>query len=230
MTKWMLATLAVAVLAAGCRGTEWAASTTSPATDNGSQTAGGTSAAAAQPAPAVPDYRDVTLPEGTTLALEMKSAVASDTSHVEDPVRATLHKPVTIAGHEVLPPGTAVVGAVTSAAKSGRVTGRAQVAFRFTALDYDGTRYDMKTASITRKAEATKGEDATKIGIGAGAGAVMGAIFGGGGGAAKGAAVGGAAGTGLVLATKGKEVHLGPGANVATRLTAPLTIRIRDRG
>ena len=76
-------------------------------------------------------------------------------------------------------------------------------------------------------AEATKGEDAKKIGIGAGAGAAVGALLGGGSGAAKGAVIGGAAGTGAVLATKGKEVRLGPGANVTSRLTAPLTIRVK---
>jgi hypothetical protein len=31
-----------------------------------------------------------------------------------------------------------------------------------------------------------------------------------------------------VLATKGKEVHLGPGAGITTRLTAPITVRIRS--
>ncbi|MGH9350356.1 MAG: hypothetical protein ACRD26_24160 [Vicinamibacterales bacterium] len=55
----------------------------------------------------------------------------------------------------------------------------------------------------------------------------MGAILGGGSGAAKGAAIGGAGGTGLVLATRGNEVRLGPGADVTTKLTAPLTVRVK---
>ena len=38
---------------------------------------------------------------------------------------------------------------------------------------------------------------------------------------AKGAAVGGGAGTGVVLATKGKEIRLAPEADVTTTLTAP---------
>ena len=67
-----------------------------------------------------------------------------------------------------------------------------------------------------------------KIGIGAGAGAAIGAILGGGDGAAKGAAIGGAGGTGVVLATRGDEVRRGPGADVTTRLTAPLTVRSQD--
>jgi hypothetical protein len=54
----------------------------------------------------------------------------------------------------------------------------------------------VRTASITHQAEPTKKKDATKVAIGAGAGAALGAILGGGSGAAKGAAIGGGAGTG----------------------------------
>ena len=46
-------------------------------------------------------------------------------------------------------------------------------------------------------------------------------------GAAKGAAIGGGAGTGVVLATKGKEIRLAPGADVTSQLSAPLTVRVR---
>jgi hypothetical protein len=65
--------------------------------------------------------------------------------------------------------------------------------------------------------------------VGAGAGAVIGAVVGGKSGAAKGAAIGGAAGTGVVMATRGKEVRLEPGTDVSTRLAAPLTIRVAVR-
>ena len=88
-------------------------------------------------------------------------------------------------------------------------------------------RDSINTELFSRQASATKGEDATKIGIGAGAGAAIGAILGGKKGAAEGAAVGGGAGTGVVLATKGDEVRLASGADVTTRLTAPLTVRVR---
>ena len=183
--------------------------------------------AAAPSAPKAPSYREVTIPSGTTLALDLASSLASDTSKAEDTVRATLREGITVDGREVLPAGTAVVGSVTDAERSGRVKGRARIAFRFTSLEHAGSRYDIETQPISLVAESTKGEDATKIGIGAGAGAAIGAILGGGDGAAKGAAIGGAGGTGVVLATRGKEVKLGSGANVTTKLTAPLTVRVR---
>ena len=190
---------------------------------------GATAETAAAPAkPPAPQYREVTLPEGTTLPLRLRSAVASDTSKVEEPVRAELREAVVVNGATVLPSGTEVTGVVTQVERSGRVKGRARIAYRFDSLTHDGERYDVAAAPLAHEAEATKGEDATKIAIGAGAGAAIGAILGGGDGAAKGAAIGGAAGTGTVLATRGEEVRLGPGAAVTTRLTAPLTVRIKN--
>lgn len=178
-------------------------------------------------AAAVPEAREVTLPAGTTLRLELQSAVASDTSRPEDAVRARLRQAVVVDGATVLPAGAELNGVVTAAEQSGRVKGLARVAYRFDTLRVDGERYDIRTAPLSHQAEATKGEDAAKIAVGAGAGAVVGALLGGGDGAAKGAAIGGAGGTGVVLATRGQEVRLGPGAQVTTRLTEPLTLRLR---
>lgn len=176
---------------------------------------------------AVPVYREFILPVGTTLPVEMTTTVASDVSEVEDTVRATLRHAVTVDGQEVLPTGTELAGHVTEAERSGRVKGRARVGFRFTSLRYDDERMPVRTDPIAQEAEATKGEDATKIGIGAGAGAVIGVVVGGKSGAAKGAAIGGAAGTGAVMATRGKEVRLEPGTDISVRLASPLAIRVR---
>jgi len=48
-----------------------------------------------------PDLREVTIPAGTTLRLKLQSAVASDTSQVEDTVRAELRQAVSIDGKPV---------------------------------------------------------------------------------------------------------------------------------
>jgi len=194
------------------------------------------SSAAAKPASTppsaaapAPEYREVTLPAGTVLPVELSTAVASDTSHVEDAVRGTLRRAVTVGGVHALPAGTVVTGVVTAAERSARVKGRARVAFRFTAIDPpgDAQRMSMRTDTVSRLAEATKKQDAYKIGGGAAGGAIVGGILGGGDGAAKGAAIGGAAGTGVVLSTRGKEIRLAPGTPVSVRLAAPLTVRVR---
>ena len=225
MKNFSLVIVTVAALSAGCSGTD----APLDAAGEPASTEGGAAKVVKKAAAAVgiPTYREVTLPAGTTLPLELNSTVASDTSNVEDSVRASLRSAVIANGRQVLPAGTEVVGEVTNAERSGRVKGRAQIAFRFTSLDYAGDRYDISTESVSRMAAATKGQDAAKIGVGAAAGAAVGAIMGGGDGAAKGAAIGGAGGTGVVLATRGKEVRLGPGADVNTKLTAPLTLRVK---
>lgn len=217
--KW-LGVLAIASVCGACGGS----SAEDPATVDPALTATGDPAA---PAPAAPAFREVTLPAGTALRLELRSAVASDTSSVEDAVSASLREAVVVDGREVIPAGADLAGNVTDVERAGRVKGRARVAYRFNSIEAGGERYDINTAPLVHEAEATKSEDATKIAIGAGAGAAIGAILGGGDGAAKGAAIGGGAGTGAVLATRGKEIRLGPGADVTTRLAAPLTVRIR---
>jgi hypothetical protein len=175
------------------------------------------------------EYRDVVLPAGTTLKVALTSPVASDRSKVEDQVRATVSEPVIVDRHVVLPRGTQVVGYITDIERSGRVKGRARVAIRFNKLVLDGDEYIFRSEPIHLVADATKGEDATKIGIGAGAGAAIGAILDGASGARKGAVLGGAAGTGTVLATRGEEVKLDSGDTLDTRLTRALRVRVPVR-
>jgi hypothetical protein len=172
-------------------------------------------------------YREVTIPAGTSLPMSLTSSVASDTSAIEDAVTAELTRAILVNGREVVPVGARVTGSVTSVADAGRVKGRGEIAMRFTTVRVAGDQYALRSALVSRQADATKGEDATKIGIGAGAGAAIGALLGGSKGAAEGAAIGGGAGTGVVLATKGKSIHLRPGDDVSTQLTAPLTIRVQ---
>lgn len=175
-----------------------------------------------------PEYRELTVPAGTVLALALTTPVASDTSNVEDAVRATLRTALRVDGIQAVPAGTAVLGHVTSAERSAKVKGRASIAFRFNQIDLpgDGGRQSISTGTVSRLAPATKKKDATKIGVGAGAGAVLGGILGGGDGAAKGAAIGGGAGTAVVLSTRGQEVRMAAGAPVSVKLTAPLTVRV----
>ena len=215
--------LAFAVVVAGfCAGCGGGSTTEAPASGESTSTPG---ASAPAPAP-VPVVREFTIPDGTSLRLDLVTPLASDASKVEDTVRATLREAVAVDGTTVLPVGTEVTGSVTEAEGSGRVKGLARLGFRFNALRAGKERYEIQTAPIAVEAEATKKEDAKKIGIGAGIGAAVGAIAGGASGAAKGAAIGAGGGTGVVLATKGKEVRLGAGANVTAKLTAPLKVQL----
>ena len=125
MSKWLCA-LTLAAFCAACGG-----SNTDPAAGNTTEEGASTSAAEKEAKPDLPTYREVTIPSGTTLRLDLKSAVSSDASKVEDTVRATLRQAVAVDGQPVLPAGTELVGTVTDVARSGRVKGVARVAYRF---------------------------------------------------------------------------------------------------
>jgi hypothetical protein len=171
--------------------------------------------------------REVTIPAGTVLPVDLETSVGSDISRVEQAVTGRLRSAVTVGGAQVLPAGTVVTGHVTAAQRPGKVKGRGLIAMRFTRLDTPGEGTTaISTATISRQAPATKQKDAMKIGAPAAAGAIIGGIVGGGDGAAKGAVIGGGAGTAYVLSTRGKEVRLGKGADLSVKLTAPVTVRL----
>jgi hypothetical protein len=174
--------------------------------------------------------KEITIPAGTHLPIVLDTNIGSDTSRVEEPVSAHLQMRLVIDGRTVLPVGTEVTGVVTDAKRSGKVKGRAHVAFRFEWLEATGgvsERYRIHTEAVARTAEATKGKDALEIGGGAAGGALVGALIGGGKGAAIGAAAGGGAGTAIVLSTSGKEIHLNRGAVLRLRLIEPVAVRVR---
>ena len=190
---------------------------TSPAAAGSAASASGTAGA----------EREITIPAGTVLPIDLETSVGSDISRAEQPVQGRLRHAVMLHGVQVLAAGTPVSGHVTTAQRPGKVKGRGLIAMRFTELDTPGrgtTR--ISSATIGRLAPATKQKDALQILAPATGGAVIGRIVGGKSGAAKGAVIGGAAGTGYVLSTRGKEVRLGKGADLSVRLTAPVTVRI----
>ena len=199
-----------------------------PATSAADKTPSATSAdASAAPSSSPAAYREVTLPAGTVLPVDLQTAVGSDISRVEQSVEGRLRTAVRSNGVEVLPAGTGISGYVTQAQRPGRVKGRGLIALRFTRIDTPGEGTSkISTAQISRMAPATKEKDALTIVAPAAAGAVIGRVAGGKDAAAKGAVIGGAAGTGYVLSTRGKEVRLAKGANLSVKLTAPLTVRV----
>jgi hypothetical protein len=174
--------------------------------------------------------RAVTLPAGTRLPIVLDTSVASHTSRVEQSIAGHLSRDVAVNGVVVVPAGSEVLGAVTSARRSGRVKGRAFIGIRFTTLVPKGSRerYRIQTAAIGRMAPATKEDDAIKIGAPAAGGALIGALVGGKKGALIGAGVGGGAGTAVVLTTRGKEVGIARGTPLMLRLGSPVAVRVGE--
>lgn len=174
-------------------------------------------------------FRQVTVPAGTVLRLRLTRGFGSD-SRLEAPVSATLVNPIVVDGRTALRQGSVASGYVAEATRPGRVKGRGRVAVRFTRITPAGLeeRYSMQTRSWVAVAPATKKKDALTIGAPAAGGAVVGGIVGGKKGAGIGALAGGGAGTAVVLSTRGKDVHIGPGTTLAIRLVAPLTVSVPE--
>jgi len=175
-------------------------------------------------APAAAAYADVRLPEGTVLPVIFETTVSSATSSAEDKVLAKVREDVHVGGKVVVPAGSELRGHVLTARRSGKVKGQAYVSLRFTELSVGGKTYAVSTATVSKLAPKTHGKDAKVIGGSAAAGALVGAVADGGKGAAIGALVGGSAGTGVVLATRGQEVHLPAGTRWRVRLAKPLEL------
>jgi hypothetical protein len=186
-----------------------------------SGTTGGARTATNQPsAPST----TVVLPEGTVLVVRTTSTLSTKTQESGQTFSASLQQPLMLGGREIAPKGADVEGRIVDADEGGRVKGVASLTVGLTGLEVGGKSLDIATNTVTREAGTTKQEDATKVAIGSGVGAVIGAIAGGGKGAAIGAAAGGGAGTGVVLATRGDPAVI-PSESVLTfALRAPLTI------
>lgn len=197
--------LSSAVLLAGCQG-----SSDSSSVNEDERSVGILSALRPEP---------ITIPDGATLSLTLETALSSAASTSGDFVVARLAEGVRVGERVVAPAGSEVRGRVTAAVPSGRVKTRARLAFAFDTLVLEGKEHSIGTGPIDITAGSTHKKDAATIGIGAGAGALIGAIAKGGKGAAVGTLIGGAAGTGVVLTNTGNEIRLGTGTRVTVRLT-----------
>jgi len=167
----------------------------------------------------VPKPNPITVPAGATLPLVLETAISSDTSRSGDVIVARLAEDIRVGEKVVFPAGSEVRGRVTAAVPSGRVKTRARLAFNFDTLVVKSREHSIGTGSLDITADDTHKKDAATVGIGAGAGAIVGAIVDGKKGAGIGALIGGATGTGVALTNTGKEVELGSGTRVTVRLT-----------
>ena len=111
------------------------------------------------------------------------------------------------------------------AVPEGRFKGGAVLRMALDSVTIDGTRYDLRTTSITRVLKGKGKRTGVLVGGGAGVGALIGGLAGGGKGAAIGALAGGGAGTAGSAYTGNKEIVLPAESAVAFTLKSPLRIR-----
>ena len=135
--------------------------------------------------------------------------------------------------------GAIVEGYITGVNRSGKVSGRSQVTFNFERIrlsngrvyDFNGflksvTDENGKVVKVDTEGTAQGDNQTTETvkrgGIGAGIGAIIGAIAGGGKGAAIGAIIGGGAGAGSVIVQGKDDIQLKPGSTITVQTSSPV--------
>ncbi len=172
------------------------------------------------------------VPNGTQITGTLDNDIDTKASQNNDRFRLTVQSPNQFRG-------AVIEGYLSGIDRSGRVSGRSEVTFNFTTIRLrNGQNYDFagflqsvtdengKTIRIDEEGTA-KGDSQTKEaikrgGIGAGIGALIGAIAGGGKGAAIGAVIGGGAGAGSVVLQGKEDLKLKTGSQVTVQSSSPL--------
>jgi hypothetical protein len=151
------------------------------------------------------------IPAGTHVTVRNGSEISSGSAHAGQTWQGTLAKDIVVNGTRVARTGDEVTGKITSAKSSGRLHAPGQLALRLTSIGGQA----VSSSAYYRKGKSHTKSNATKIGGGAAAGAVIGALAGGGKGAAIGTMAGAGAGTGVAAAT-GKQEAVIPAESVMT--------------
>mgnify|MGYP001217597129 CR=1 FL=1 len=172
--------------------------------------------------PPAPAARGEELQPGLEFDVRLDERLSSKSARVEDRLTATTVAQVYRGDRVVIPAGATVRGVVLSVNKAGRVDRTGKLSLAFDRVTVDGRGYPMHATVVQALEGGGYGQDARKIGTGAGLGAVLGGLLGGVRGALAGIVIGGG---GVVAATEGQDVTLAAGAILRLRLESPLSLR-----
>ncbi len=179
-----------------------------------------------------PRIGEFVVPNGVVLIALLDSEINTKASQNNDRFKMTVQSPMEYRG-------AVIEGYITGVGRSGQVSGRPNVTFNFERITLrDGKAYDFggnlkgikdqagKDVKIdaegTAKGDSQTKETAKRGGIGAGLGAIIGAIAGGGKGAVLGAIIGGGAGAGSVAIMGRDDIRLMPGSTITVESSSPI--------
>ena len=173
---------------------------------------------------------DLYIPNGTRLTAVLRNRIATNQSYSGDVFTMEVTSPSQYTG-------AIISGRLTDVARSGRVSGRANLSMDFESIQYRNRTYgfagiidsareaDGDIININNEGNVRDGNQTTRTvtraGIGAAIGALIGAIAGGGQGAAIGAGVGAGAGAGSVLVQGRDNLQLESGTEFQITATGP---------
>lgn len=171
------------------------------------------------------------VPSGTSLTLRLNDRLGTENSKVGDRFTATVASDLRAQdGSVVVPSGAVVHGTVTGLKESDNASEQAAIRLDFERININGRDYPFEArieqADVQRSGES-RDETLKKAGIGAAAGAVLGAIIGDGdlGKIVGGAAIGAAAGTIVSLGLGDVSAELPAGTEMRVSTTNTITLR-----
>ncbi len=179
-----------------------------------------------------PRVGEFLIPNGTIVTASLENLIDTKVSQNNDRFKLTVQSPMEYRG-------AVIEGYITGVGRSGRVSGSSNITFNFESITLrDGKRYDFagslqgikdqygKAVKVdtegTAKSDSQTKETAKRGGLGAGVGAIIGAIAGGGKGAVLGAIIGGGAGAGSVIATGREDLKLLQGSTLTIQSSSPV--------
>ena len=161
------------------------------------------------------------IPVGQQLDVRMQSRLSSETAVVEDRFEATTLIDLYEGNRLLVPAGSLMRGVVSAVEKSGRLDRRGSLMLTFDQLTVRGVAYPVRAAvTQTIQTEGVKRE-LSKVGVGAGMGAIIGGIIAGPQGAAAGVFIGAG---GALAAIPGKDVDLPSGAILRVRFDTAVVV------
>jgi hypothetical protein len=174
----------------------------------------------------VPPPRVFIFAAGTSVRVQLLDDIDSKVNRAGQTFRATLASPLTSGETVVTPEGAETVLRLIEVEQAGRLKGRSELAVQLASLTCADATYEINSATVATTGESRSRQSARRIGLGAGVGAVFGAIVGGGKGAAIAAGVGGGIATTHQLLTRGPAVRIPAGALIDFHLEQPLSITL----
>jgi|SRR5215471_13403286 len=178
------------------------------------------------------------LPTGTALRMKLENTLATSSSTAGDPFSARVTEAVVIDGKTVIPIGATVQGRVTKASEPRRVAGKPTIALFPEALVLpNGDRFTLNATLVDTNARhgtdvntegqfkgaGHDGKDLVQIGMGTGAGMLIGGLAGGGEGLLIGGAIGATATVTHWLA-KRRSATLPAGTELVMELSRPMVM------
>ena len=182
------------------------------------------------------------IPQGAHVALRLVNAVSTRTAQEGNYVYMRTETPIAAGGRIVVPVGSYVQGVVSHVRRSGRVSGKAELAIRIETLttptgqviqinphlasvDSEGSDQKVDAKENEIKQGSSHGSDAARVATLGGTGATIGGL------ADRswtGAGIGAGAGAGVglatVLLTRGREVELRQGSTIDVVFERPVSV------